>query len=51
MSRNRAPDLPSPLCDRLQVAPGNKVALHVYALGAQIYRWDGPTGRATVAPK
>jgi Protein of unknown function (DUF3455) len=38
---NRAPDLPSPLCDRLQVQPGNKVAFHAYALGVQIYRWNG----------
>jgi len=38
---NRAPDLPSPLCDRLQVQAGNRVAFHVYALGVQIYRWDG----------
>ena len=38
---NRAPDVPSPLCDRLQVHPGNKVAFHVYALGVQIYRWNG----------
>ena len=37
---NRAPDLPSPLCDRLQVQ-GDKVAFHVYALGVQIYRWNG----------
>jgi uncharacterized protein DUF3455 len=37
---NRAPDLPSPLCDRLQVQ-GGKVAFHVYALGVQIYRWNG----------
>jgi Protein of unknown function (DUF3455) len=40
---NRVPDLPSPLCDRLQVQPGNKVAFHVYALGVQIYRWNGTT--------
>jgi Protein of unknown function (DUF3455) len=40
---NRAPELPSPLCDRLQVQPGNKVAFHVYALGVQIYRWNGTT--------
>jgi hypothetical protein len=46
---NRAPDLPSPLCDRLQVQPGNKVAFHVYALGVQIYRWDG-TSWVFVAP-
>jgi hypothetical protein len=38
---NRAPDLPSPLCDRLQVQPENKMAFHVYALGVQIYRWNG----------
>jgi len=37
---NRAPDLPSPLCDRLQ-AQGGRVAFHVYALGVQIYRWNG----------
>jgi uncharacterized protein DUF3455 len=38
---NRVPDLPSPLCDRVQVEAGNKVAFHVYALGVQIYRWNG----------
>jgi hypothetical protein len=37
---NRAPDLPSPLCDRLQVQE-DTVAFHVYALGVQIYRWNG----------
>ena len=37
---NRAPDLPTPLCDRLQVQ-GGRVAFHVYALGVQIYRWNG----------
>jgi hypothetical protein len=46
---NRAPDLPSPLCDRLQVQSGNKVAFHVYALGVQIYRWNG-TSWDFVAP-
>jgi hypothetical protein len=46
---NRAPDLPSPLCDRLQVQAGNKVAFHVYALGVQIYRWTG-TSWVFVAP-
>lgn len=46
---NRTPDLPSPLCDRLQVQPGSKVAFHVYALGVQIYRWDG-TSWVFVAP-
>jgi len=38
---NRAPDLPSPLCDDLQAPPGHKVAFHTYALGVQIYRWNG----------
>ena len=37
----RAPELPSPLCDRLKVEAGNKVHSHVYATGTQIYRWDG----------
>ncbi|HVG20074.1 MAG TPA: DUF3455 domain-containing protein [Blastocatellia bacterium] len=36
-----APDLPSPLCDRLQVPAGKKVAFHVYALGVQVYKWNG----------
>jgi Protein of unknown function (DUF3455) len=45
---NRAPDLPSPLCDRLQVQ-GGRVAFHVYAVGVQIYRWNG-TSWAFVAP-
>ena len=35
------PDLPSPLCDHVQVPPGNKVAYHAFALGVQIYRWNG----------
>jgi hypothetical protein len=38
---NHAPDLPSPLCDGVQVQPGNKVVFHAYALGVQIYRWNG----------
>jgi hypothetical protein len=46
---NRAPDLPSPLCDRLHVPTGDKVAFHVYALGVQIYRWNG-TSWEFVAP-
>jgi hypothetical protein len=45
----RGPDLSFPLCDRLQVEPGNKVAFHVYALGVQIYRWNG-TSWGFVAP-
>jgi hypothetical protein len=46
---NRAPQLPSPLCDSLQAPEGNKVAFHVYAIGVQIYRWNG-TSWAFVAP-
>jgi len=38
---NRAPDLPSPLCDSIQVELGHKVSSHVYAVGVQIYRWNG----------
>jgi hypothetical protein len=38
---NRTPELPSPVCDILQVEPGNKVNFHVYARGVQIYRWNG----------
>ena len=35
------PTLPSPLCDSLIVRTGNEVAFHVYALGVQIYTWNG----------
>jgi hypothetical protein len=38
---NRAPELPSPACDELQVPAGHKVSFHVYALGVQKYRWNG----------
>ena len=38
---NRAPELPTPLCDRVNVEEGNRVAFHAYALGVQRYRWDG----------
>ena len=38
---NHEPDLPSPLCDTVQVPPGNKVSFHVYARGVQIYKWNG----------
>jgi len=38
---SRAPDLPSPLCNDVQVPSGNNVAFHVYARGTQIYRWNG----------
>ena len=35
------PSLPSPLCDSVQVAEGNSLKFHAYAIGVQIYRWDG----------
>jgi hypothetical protein len=38
---NRAPDLPSPLCDSVEAPAGNKVSSRVYALGVQVYRWSG----------
>lgn len=36
-----APDLPFSICNDVQVAEGNRVAFHVYALGVQICRWNG----------
>jgi len=44
-----APDLPSPLCDSLQVPPGSIEAFRVYAVGVQVYRWNG-TGWTFVEP-
>lgn len=46
---NRVPDLPSPLCDQMEAPPGNRAAFRVYAVGVQIYRWNG-TGWAFVEP-
>ena len=45
----RALDLPSPACDSLQVPAGSKLSLHAYALGVQIYQWNG-TKWAFIAP-
>src|SRR5438128_8595145 len=36
-------ELPSPLCDSLQVQAGNQLAFRMYARGVQIYRWNGST--------
>ena len=44
-----APNLPSPLCDSLEAPPGNRLAFYVYAVGVQIYRWNG-TGWTFVEP-
>ena len=38
-----SPNLPSPLCDSLEVPAGNSVIFHVYAVGVQIYQWNGTT--------
>ena len=35
------PTLPSPACDELQVPAGNEVAFHTYAVGVQVYKWNG----------
>lgn len=40
-NNNREPDLPSPLCDTVEAPQGNRVAFHAYAIGVQIYRWNG----------
>ena len=47
-SEIQAPDLPAG-CSSLQVEAGNEVAFHVYAIGVQIYRWNG-TSWVFVAP-
>ena len=36
----RQPDLP-PVCSSIAIDAGNEVAFHVYAIGVQIYRWNG----------
>src|SRR5688500_13591367 len=36
----REPDLPA-VCSSIQVEAGNKVSFRAYALGVQIYRWNG----------
>lgn len=37
----RAPELPLPLCQSIRVEEGHKVASHTYAVGVQVYRWNG----------
>ncbi|MEZ5426860.1 MAG: DUF3455 domain-containing protein [Pyrinomonadaceae bacterium] len=44
----RGPELPS-YCSNLEVPSRSKVIFHVYALGVQIYRWNG-SGWEFVAP-
>lgn len=38
---NQAPDLSASLCDSLEAPQGNKLAFRAYAVGAQLYRWNG----------
>jgi len=38
---NRTPELPSPLCDRVNVPAGNTLQFSVYATGVQVYQWNG----------
>ena len=45
-----APELPSPVCDNINVPQGHTVAFRVYARGVQIYRWDGDSWEF-VAPR
>ena len=45
----RAPELPTPLCDSIQVQAGNELAFRAYAVGVQVYKWNG-TGWAFVEP-
>src|SRR5829696_7182199 len=45
-----APELPSPVCDTVNVPEGHRVSSQVYALGVQIYRWTG-TNWAFVGPE
>jgi hypothetical protein len=35
------PIMPSSFCNSLQIPKGNKMAFYVYALGVQVYRWNG----------
>jgi len=43
------PSLPSPLCDSLQVPESQSLKFRAFAIGVQIYRWDG-TAWVFVAP-
>lgn len=49
-SDRRAPELPTPMCDTLDVPAGHRVSTRLYASGVQIYQWNG-TAWAFVAPE
>ena len=40
-NNQQTPELPTPLCDSVQVPAGNKLAFRLYAVGVQVYRWNG----------
>ncbi len=46
----RTPDLPSPVCDDVSAPADQRVGFRLYALGVQIYRWNG-TSWSFVAPE
>jgi hypothetical protein len=46
----RQPELPTPICDRINVPDGNRPGARLYASGVQIYRWTG-TNWVFVAPE
>jgi hypothetical protein len=46
----RVPELPSPVCDEVNVPDGYRLGALAYALGVQVYRWSG-TNWAFVGPE
>ena len=38
---DRGPELPLPLCETIQVEADNVLAFHTYAVGVQVYKWNG----------
>jgi hypothetical protein len=38
---SRTPELPLPLCESIQVDAGHELAFHTYAVGVQVYKWNG----------
>ena len=37
----RTPDLPLPPCQSIQIDAGHEIAFHTYAVGVQVYKWNG----------
>jgi hypothetical protein len=38
---DRGPELPLPLCESIEVEAGHELAFHTYAVGVQVYKWNG----------